>query len=359
MPDYLPAHRELVYASGVAEMAGGAGVLSERTRKPAGWWLIATLIAVFPANLNMALHPDRYARIPPAALWARLPFQARLHPLGLARRDRRPLSCGARQARGRGGAAGHPAGARLGLRPAGAGLGQRPRPRRPSRASRSALPRSSTTWAWRTTTCDPDLDPETGLPAVVHGDAARAPSRGLEAGAAEDARPGSLRRAARLASWDGALRAPRAEPAGARLHRRAARASSASSRPRSGCPRTSWRRNQRLIWIFDSLSLALLLGWDPFEVEGIERRGSTIDPWPFREDSLTLRCDARRLVRGAPLHEPRPGRRSRSAFSGPIATQGDHSPSASERSTSRRVRGPMIWFEASGADSRSVPAAVM
>ena len=64
MPDYLPAHRELVYASGVAEMAGGAGVLSERTRKPAGWWLIATLIAVFPANLNMALHPDRFARIP-------------------------------------------------------------------------------------------------------------------------------------------------------------------------------------------------------------------------------------------------------------------------------------------------------
>ena len=76
MPDYLPAHRELVYASGLAEMAGGAGMLSERTRRPAGWWLIATLIAVFPANLNMALHPDRFARIPPAALWIRLPFQA-------------------------------------------------------------------------------------------------------------------------------------------------------------------------------------------------------------------------------------------------------------------------------------------
>ena len=60
-------------------------------------------------------------------------------------------------------------------------------------------------------------------------------------------------------------------------------------------------RNQRLIWIFDSLSLALLLGWDPFEVEDIERRGSTLDPWPFREDSLTLRCDGRRLERGAPL----------------------------------------------------------
>ena len=76
MPDYLPAHRELVYASGMAELAGGAGVLSERTRRPAGWWLIATLLAVFPANVNMALHPERFGRIPPAALWARLPFQA-------------------------------------------------------------------------------------------------------------------------------------------------------------------------------------------------------------------------------------------------------------------------------------------
>ena len=76
MPDYLPAHRELVYASGLAEMAGGAGVLAERTRRSAGWWLIATLVAVFPANVNMALHTDRFARIPPAALWARLPVQA-------------------------------------------------------------------------------------------------------------------------------------------------------------------------------------------------------------------------------------------------------------------------------------------
>jgi hypothetical protein len=61
------------------------------------------------------------------------------------------------------------------------------------------------------------------------------------------------------------------------------------------------RRNQRLIWTFDSLSLAVLLGWDPFEVEGIERRGSTLHPWPFSAESLTLRCDARRLRRGEPL----------------------------------------------------------
>ncbi len=51
------------------------------TRVPAGggsWWSIVTLIAVFPANVHMALHPDRYRRIPGGrpSLIARLPLQA-------------------------------------------------------------------------------------------------------------------------------------------------------------------------------------------------------------------------------------------------------------------------------------------
>jgi uncharacterized membrane protein len=78
MPSYLPAHRELVYASGVAEIAGGAGLMAPQTRRWAQWWLTATLIAVFPANVNMALHPDRYAgqiRGGRAMLLARLPLQ--------------------------------------------------------------------------------------------------------------------------------------------------------------------------------------------------------------------------------------------------------------------------------------------
>lgn len=77
MPDYLPAHRELVYASGVAEMVGGAALLApdEGVRRLGAWWLIATLVAVFPANLHMALHPDRYPQIPTVALYARLPLQ--------------------------------------------------------------------------------------------------------------------------------------------------------------------------------------------------------------------------------------------------------------------------------------------
>jgi uncharacterized membrane protein len=75
VPDYLPAHRELVYASGVAEIAGGAGVLFSKTARPAGWWLIATLIAVFPANVEMALRAERFKQIPEPLLWARLPLQ--------------------------------------------------------------------------------------------------------------------------------------------------------------------------------------------------------------------------------------------------------------------------------------------
>jgi uncharacterized membrane protein len=78
VPPYLPAPKAIVYASGVAEAAGGAGLMHPRWRRPAGWWLVATLVAVFPANLHMALNADQYPQIPGGAraLWARLPFQA-------------------------------------------------------------------------------------------------------------------------------------------------------------------------------------------------------------------------------------------------------------------------------------------
>jgi uncharacterized membrane protein len=78
VPPYLPRHRELVYASGAAEIVGGLGLGPRATRRLAGWWLIATLIAVFPANVHMALHPDEFPGVPGGAvsLWARLPFQA-------------------------------------------------------------------------------------------------------------------------------------------------------------------------------------------------------------------------------------------------------------------------------------------
>ncbi len=78
VPDWLPARRELVYASGVAEFLGGLGVLFPKTRRFASWWSIATLVVVFPANLHMALHAERYAQSFPGGelgLWLRLPLQ--------------------------------------------------------------------------------------------------------------------------------------------------------------------------------------------------------------------------------------------------------------------------------------------
>lgn len=78
MPGYLPAHRELVLISGAAEIAGGVGVAFSRTRRAAGIWLIALLVLVFPANLNMALDPERFRSIAPILLWARLPLQGLL-----------------------------------------------------------------------------------------------------------------------------------------------------------------------------------------------------------------------------------------------------------------------------------------
>ncbi len=78
MPAYLPAQRELVYASGVAEAVPALMTLHPRTRRAGGWLLIATLVGVFPANVDMALHPENFEQIPAAALWARLPLQAGL-----------------------------------------------------------------------------------------------------------------------------------------------------------------------------------------------------------------------------------------------------------------------------------------
>ncbi|WP_109510004.1 hypothetical protein [Nocardioides speluncae] len=54
MPKLIPAHRELILVSGVAELALAAGLLYPRTRKAAGWGSAALLLAVYPANLKMA-----------------------------------------------------------------------------------------------------------------------------------------------------------------------------------------------------------------------------------------------------------------------------------------------------------------
>jgi uncharacterized membrane protein len=66
---------EVVVASGVAELVGGVAALPTATRRLARMWLLATLLAVYPANIYMAVRPERFARIPRTLLWARLPVQ--------------------------------------------------------------------------------------------------------------------------------------------------------------------------------------------------------------------------------------------------------------------------------------------
>lgn len=80
IPAWLAHPAGLVACSGVAEIAGGIGVLVPSLRRAAGWGLVALLVAVFPANVHMALahlSPPGLA-IPSWVLWARLPFQAAL-----------------------------------------------------------------------------------------------------------------------------------------------------------------------------------------------------------------------------------------------------------------------------------------
>ena len=67
--------REVTYASGVAELLGGVAVAAG-SRRFARWWLLATCLGVYPANVYMAVRPDRFKNVPRWALYARLPVQA-------------------------------------------------------------------------------------------------------------------------------------------------------------------------------------------------------------------------------------------------------------------------------------------
>ncbi len=81
VPEYLPWRRALVYASGVAEIVGGVGLLHRRTRRFASWLNMATLVGVSPVHVEMALHPERWEDKVPGgrpALLARIPLQGAL-----------------------------------------------------------------------------------------------------------------------------------------------------------------------------------------------------------------------------------------------------------------------------------------
>jgi uncharacterized membrane protein len=82
VPPFLPAPLALVYISGIAEILLGIAVLVPATRRLAAWGIIALLIAVYPANIYMALvnlqlqHAPGWMGQPTLlGLWMRLPVQ--------------------------------------------------------------------------------------------------------------------------------------------------------------------------------------------------------------------------------------------------------------------------------------------
>lgn len=77
IPPAFPSPAMLVAVSGVAEIVGGVGLLITPVRRWAGWGLIALLVAVFPANIFMAMHADRFVDSDAGRvlLWLRLPLQ--------------------------------------------------------------------------------------------------------------------------------------------------------------------------------------------------------------------------------------------------------------------------------------------
>jgi len=75
MPDYLPFHEIIVYASGVLEIVLGALLLINKITRIAAIGIILLLIAVFPANINMYLNYTDFPDMSETALLVRLPIQ--------------------------------------------------------------------------------------------------------------------------------------------------------------------------------------------------------------------------------------------------------------------------------------------
>ena len=77
MPPFLPAPLFLIYLSGVFEILGGIGLMFSKTKRAATAGLILLLLAVFPANVYVALENAQLGGFMNYAVyqWLRLPMQ--------------------------------------------------------------------------------------------------------------------------------------------------------------------------------------------------------------------------------------------------------------------------------------------
>ena len=80
VPPLLPRPEALVWISGVAKIVGGIGLLLPQWQRHAAWGLLLLLIAVFPANIYMAVAHVRFSGLlgQSWAQWLRLPLQVPL-----------------------------------------------------------------------------------------------------------------------------------------------------------------------------------------------------------------------------------------------------------------------------------------
>ena len=75
VPPYVPFPLEMVYFTGVCEIAGALALLYKPLRQIAGWCLIALAICVTPVHVQMLIEADKYQSLGPVVLWVRLAIQ--------------------------------------------------------------------------------------------------------------------------------------------------------------------------------------------------------------------------------------------------------------------------------------------
>jgi len=75
IPPFLPLRYELSNITGFFEIIGAIGLLFAKTRKLSGYGLVILLIAIFPANIHMAINPEYFPNYTPLYLYLRLPLQ--------------------------------------------------------------------------------------------------------------------------------------------------------------------------------------------------------------------------------------------------------------------------------------------
>jgi uncharacterized membrane protein len=75
VPAWIGHEAAVVAASGVAEIAAGALLVPDRTRRLGAWWTVVLLVGVYPANIQMAIDSTPPKSSEDRATWIRLPFQ--------------------------------------------------------------------------------------------------------------------------------------------------------------------------------------------------------------------------------------------------------------------------------------------